>query len=261
MQWATAARRKQDRELGPEDPRVFAWNGEVYAVYNAPPNHSGDDSGGHRIVRSMKLQRLFPDDGKITSLDLIDGKMERYEKNWSPLAPDPTAPDSRYLFSRNVEPHEVLSCSRLDGGCAATNKTENSPFWSKFMQLWGLRGLHLGTNAVALPNGKLVALFHGLPAGNSRDYLNFVYVVEASAPHAIIGVGEEPLRLPLGTVGSTGYAFSSNLAWVDGMLVVSYGVKDRTSNFYVLDPQTLLQNIQSTASTAVAVKGSVAAGT
>lgn len=132
--------------------------------------------------------------------------------------------------------------------------TANDAFWSAFKKLWDLRSMHLGTNAVSLPNGKLVAIFHGLPAGNHRDYRNFVYVMEPAAPYAIIGVGEEPLALPLGSVGPTGYAFSSNLAWVDGRLVVSYGVKDRSANFYVLDPKTLLQSVQSTGGTAAEEK-------
>jgi hypothetical protein len=195
----------------------------------------------------MKMQRLFPTAGEVKSMDLkTEPKKNGYEKNWSPLTQDPAATDGseRYLFSRNVDPHHVVSCAKVDGACIVAHATENPSFFTAFKRIHNLRALHLGTNAVQLPNGKHVALFHGLPADGSRGYLNFVYVVEPTAPYGIVGVGTKPLELPLGTVGSGGYAFTANLAWVDGLLAVSYGVKDRSSNFYILDPKQLLEGIE-----------------
>ena len=105
------------------------------------------------------------------------------------------------------------------------------------------QALHLGTNAIKLPNNRYAAILHGITASSSRTYLNFMYVFEGRHPWRIVGVGADPLQLPLGSVGS-GFAFTTNLAWLGDKIVVSYCVKDRTSSFFVANATTLLSNIQ-----------------
>ena len=109
-----------------------------------------------------------------------------------------------------------------------------------------LQALHLGTNAIRLPNGQYMAIFHGLSALSAREYLNFVYIFEGQSPWGITAVRSEPLELPLGTVGS-GFAFTTNLAWLDGKVVVSYCVKDRTSSFFVTSMRDLAKDLRAVA--------------
>jgi hypothetical protein len=191
----------------------------------------------------MKMQRIFPLPGPVTELD-FPGHMERTEKNWSPIWEDPASSEPRFLFSRTVEPHQVVSCG-INGTCAEAAVSSNPTFFDRFKSLWRLRALHLGTNAVKLPNGKFAAIFHGLVNGVAREYLNFVYVFEGRTPWRILGVASKPLELPLGTIGS-GFAWTSHLAWLDGKFAISYCVKDRTSSFFIVAVKTLLADLETT---------------
>lgn len=53
----------------------------------------------------MKVQQVFPDLGRVVDLDLLDDKMNRYEKNWSPITI--SSDGEHVLLSRFVNPHQV----------------------------------------------------------------------------------------------------------------------------------------------------------
>jgi len=239
LHWDHVGKTAHDRQLGPEDPRVFAWGAEQYVAVNGPPLRPLASS---RTIRNMKIQKIFPAVGEPVDLDLGAG-MERYEKNWAPIQADPASPRRRFLFARNVEPHQIVGCDAA-GKCLEAAASSQAAFFAAWKRLWQLRALHLGTNAIKLrSSNKYAAILHGILASSSRTYLNFVYVFEAAPPWQIVGVGAEPLQLPLGSVGS-GFAFTTNLAWVGDKIVVSYCVKDRTSSFFIANATTLLSNLQ-----------------
>ena len=66
----------------------------------------------------------------------------------------------------------------------------------------------------------MLGVMHVIPAGPKRQYVNLVYVFEGSLPHRILAVAEEPLKLPLGSVGH-GFVFTSSLFRLDERAVES----------------------------------------
>lgn len=228
------------RQLGPEDPRVFSWDKEQFIAVNGPPLRWSSDAFN---VRCMKIQRIFPNPSPIVDLTFAVSekrKLGRIEKNWSPIRPAPDG--ATFLFSTTLEPHDIVSCD-AGGQCTSLSRTSQQRFFSEFTRKWGLGALHLGTNAIELPNGRCAAIFHGITATRPLEYYNFVYTFESAPPYAILAVASEPLLLPLGDVG-TGFTFSSSLSWVDGRVVVGYTVKDRTASIATFTPSEFLVTLE-----------------
>lgn len=88
-----------------------------------------------RVVRGMKIQRLFPTVGVMVDLDLgSDDQMQRTEKNWSPIIANGS---QYYLFSRQIEPHEIVRCN-TDGGCQKIAGSSNIDYFDKFKATWAI---------------------------------------------------------------------------------------------------------------------------
>eukprot|EP00050_Salpingoeca_kvevrii_P002413 m.193199 g.193199 ORF g.193199 m.193199 type:complete len:159 (+) comp10603_c2_seq15:1157-1633(+) len=99
--------------------------------------------------------------------------------------------------------------------------------------LFPFQHLHLGTNAVQLPDGRFAAVLHALPLGGPKRYLNFAYLFSGKIPFTISHIASRPFDLPLNSVGH-GFVFTSSLTLVGSHLVLAYNVNDRTSNFVSL---------------------------
>ena len=112
---------------------VFTWGASQYVAVNGPPMQA---LSSPRTIRNMKIQRIFPSVGPAVDLDLV-GSMERYEKNWAPIQPDPSNA-TRFLFARNVEPHQIVSCDML-GACSSTASSSQATFFETWSRLWKLR--------------------------------------------------------------------------------------------------------------------------
>ena len=219
---------------GPEDPRVFSWGDDIYLAYNALPLL--DSEPGH-VVRRMRIQRLFPDIGASVQLS---GKAftQTIEKNWSPIGPKPTTPRDKtpadmYLFSRFLDPHEIVQCSRM-GQCSPLVSTNHTAFFARFKRTHMLDTIHLGTNAVRVSEKLFGAIFHGLrlSSNGQREYLNLPYLFESAHPYAVKYVAAKPLSLPISRQKSK-FVYTSGLSFVDGDLVVAYNVDDATSSYYI----------------------------
>ena len=210
---------------GPQDPRVFTWGSDIYIIYNAHPIRL-------RQYRDMWVQRLFPklsEPVELVGEIFLGGSV--LEKNWSPIDKHHETDD--YLFSRFVNPHEVWRCSRT-GACGVISTTDRTPFFDQLKAEYKLKSIHLGTNAVRVSDQYYGAIFHGLVAGHSPTaYLNFPYFISTNPPYEIVCVSAKPLHLPMREYAPYLSAFSSGLAFVDGRLVIAYGIIDISSNLYV----------------------------
>eukprot|EP00039_Didymoeca_costata_P020402 m.341134 g.341134 ORF g.341134 m.341134 type:complete len:403 (-) comp19855_c0_seq1:29-1237(-) len=234
FRWDRVVTKTNERQLGPEDPRIFKWGSSHYVAVNGPPIR--DVSNG-RNVRCMKIQQIFPNKGPPIDLDLI-GSLDRIEKNWSPISEHLDG----YLFSRTLDPHRIVVCNH-SGICSNLVSTNHSLFFKNWMRVWNLKAIHLGTNAVRLKSGHYMAILHGIGADVSREYLNFVYVFRGSSPWEIIGLGSEPLALPVGSIMS-GYTFTTNLVLQSEKAIICYCVKDRTSSFFVTTIKNLTSSLR-----------------
>eukprot|EP00041_Stephanoeca_diplocostata_P026844 m.731275 g.731275 ORF g.731275 m.731275 type:complete len:454 (-) comp23057_c0_seq28:2979-4340(-) len=236
--WTTRALNSHERQLGPEDPRVMHINSDVWVATNGPPIGQLSNT---RTIRCMKIQQIFPVIGRVVDLD-ITGDMQRIEKNWSPIV----AENGTYLFSRYVEPHQVIRCTISSGRCTNVAHSRNTDFFTSFKEFWKIKDIHLGTNAVKLPTGKYLAIFHGLSAVSSRSYLNFAYTFAAHPPWKIEGVAATPLELPNGPITSGAFVFSTNIVLLNAtQAIISYTVKDRTASFASMAVADILRNIKS----------------
>ena len=115
--------------------------------------------------------------GEPVMLYLADGSLGRVEKNWSPIGDDSNTPGN-FLFSRYIEPHQILSCSP-SGACHVVGlclthirsepiifvhllaaSTSNDEFFDNFMRAHGAGAIHLGTNAVRLSPTRYLSVLH-----------------------------------------------------------------------------------------------------
>lgn len=102
----------------------------------------------------------------------------------------------------------------------------------------------MGTNAVRLPDGRFLAMFHGLALVGGRRYYNVFYTFAGPEDNfRIQAVAREPHELPLGNT-TQGFAFSTSLLLVSDRVVVGYNVKDRTCSFVVLSLSDILATLQ-----------------
>ena len=274
LQWDSLDGKPRHRELGPEDPRLFTVSNRTFIIFNALPTDRTTLEIG-RTIRNLKVQQVDPVLGM--PLELTLPQQGRVEKNWAPF---PVVAEVRpchealrmdsglsapWYFSRTFEPHEVLCCNPETGSCAVAGTSSQHAFMTAFAQLWELTTMHLGTNLVPIPGRGYLGIMHGIitqpvisggrrvVGGTVRRYLNFPYIVGVREPWPVTHVAATPLALPLGAAVS-GFAFTSNLAWVDSeRLVISYNVKDRTASFLVVTLDKLL-------ATLVAVDGGSARG-
>ena len=228
---------------GPHDPRFFTWGSDVYLAFNAPTRE-------HANSRGMWIHRLFPTQTEPVFLTGFPSP-QWYEKNWAPVGPYQgiidDCDDDEYLFTRFVEPHEVLRCNRA-GNCKVAGSTSHAAFFERYKKTHLLRSLHLGTNAVRVSEKYYGAIFHGVQftPGEYPKYQEIPYLFEAEAPYEIKYVTVKPLDLPRNVDGrdpSQMYTFSTGLTFVDGKLVVSYGIADNYSRFYVTTVDAVFGNL------------------
>ena len=110
--------------------------------------------------------------------------------------------------------------------------------------------MHLGTNAIRLDDGRLVAILHVLHGGSQWIYHKYVYVMAAQHPHQVIGIGKRPLVLSTGNArlrssGAPTFSFALSLCRLPGnKVVVGYNVNDETLSLLVLTLDELLKDVQ-----------------
>lgn len=131
FQWKSFSINQHERQIGPEDPRMMHINSDVWIATNGPPSRQLSNP---RTIRCMKVQRIFPIFGPVIDLDIV-GRLQRIEKNWCPIVHD----HQNFLFSRRVEPHEVVSCSTVNGTCTSLANSSSNEFFAKFKESWKVK--------------------------------------------------------------------------------------------------------------------------
>ena len=220
--------------LGAEDPRTMTWGTDAYIVFTASPIA---DKWVTRAQRRMFAQMVLPVVGGIVMLDI--GSSELKEKNWAPIG---NISANEYLYSRFVDPHELVACNRA-GRCRTAATTNRTEFFARFKSTHMVDEIHLGTNAVRVSDQYYGAILHAVQKETKhlRRYLNIPYLFDAVHPWSIRRVAPHPLNLPTAPYRSR-FAFSTGLAYVDGRLVVSYNIDDKTSSFFVTTADEVFAN-------------------
>ena len=117
-----------------------------------------------------------------------------------------------------------------------TASTNHTAFFDRFKKTHLIDNLHLATNAVRLSESYYGAIFHGQRKDPTpiltRSNLDFPYLFSAYPPYKIAFVAIAPLNLPFPDP-TRQFKFSSGLSFIDGRLVVSYGINDSASRFFV----------------------------
>ena len=184
--------------VGCTDPRIFSWNETVYIACHGYRSKSELLTGN--LERVMYVQPVMPKPlppVQLLAPDIIQAS--RTEKNWSPLGEvwNPRTACFDYLFSRFVDPHQVLQCDK-EGRCHQVAKSRNASFFQRLKGKHSLYAIHLGTNAVRVsarhygaqiaPIAQIVitehlllsgAIFHGLRSTDrGRTYQHFPYLID-----------------------------------------------------------------------------------
>ena len=141
-----------------------------------------------------------------------------------------------YLFATYVEPHEIVQCHMGMGECNVIASTSIKHMVSALLEKHNRTGVHLATNAIRLSNGQYGALMHLVRS--FRGYILFSYSFSSAYPYEITHVGQSAIQLPT-PVSKADFVFVTALMYVDGKIVVSYGVEDRYANFFVTDEAEL----------------------
>ena len=247
--------------LGPKDARAFTWDNETCLLFSAIPT---DDAllrvkNDHRITsvrEQMYVQCIHP--VVRAPVVLMDGDHvygQTAERHWCAIGEVTSKNGSvEYLFARFVNPHQIYQCNKL-GRCVMVGSTHND-FINMFMHQRSLHAMHLGTNAVAINSTHMLAFMHGLrPSPRAKFYLNIAYVFEAQAPWRIVQVSDKVYPLPVDvpvktingkTTGDTRFRFATSLAYVDGKLIMGYGVEDSNPRFHVLELSHVIKHMLDT---------------
>ena len=220
---------------GAGDARVFEWDHALYIAFHATPEPRDLVQGLHynqMYIRQIKPVLSTP--VQLRAPGIINGTT--WEKNWAPIdiIVNATTGATDYLFSRFIEPHQIMQCSKA-GVCTEVASTSHSEFFDDVLTRHQMKHYHLGTNAVRLSDEHYGAIFHVMTPGgkHSRKYHQIPYMFQARYPWSIVAVSRDPLKLPRSVGVPFHYHFASGLAFVDGKLVVSYGCDDERSKFFI----------------------------
>jgi hypothetical protein len=242
VDWKKAAARRLDF-IGIEDPRVFYWPNanttDVFLIVNAV-------FSSHAHARQMLIWQVFPSIRSPVALSAVDNSVWELhdQKNWCALMPIST----EYLFSRTVDPHDIVACTRT-GACRPYASSRSSRFFSAFVQLQRHRGnaaLHLGTNAIKLVSGDLLALLHIMieTPHNGRKYDNYPYIISGVYPHRILAVSRTPFTIPSEMMSNRSFLFTVSLMKDEDRVIVQMHIDDKVVVISVKRLKDLLRDMQ-----------------
>ena len=217
--------------FGPEDPRAFTWDGEIYMAFNALSNTEVLEA---HFGRRMHVQRVFPSISAPVQLrPWHHPHGQQWEKNWAPISEVASHNGiSDYLFARFLEPHQILQCNHL-GKCKEAASTSQKAYFESLKARNNCSiAFHLGTNAVRINETHFGAIMH---QGCQQKYFNFPYLFEAKHPWSVAAVSTQPMDIQsVLPKDLASHVFVSGLSFVDGRLVVAYGDSNQEPRFVLL---------------------------
>ena len=241
LQLATTERGNQF--AGYEDPRVFYWPteahpGRAFLIFNRFYQASGYST------RLMMIKQIVPHEAEghylLPAVPSTSGWERITQKNWSPIMP--VAESDEFLFSQSVEPHVIQACTML-GKCRVFAESSMPILLSA--DHTADAHLHLGTNAVRLPTGDLLAAYHwkhGL-----YGFQNHFYIVEAVYPHrikAISSVPITPMHTDLIPRNVEYFFYAASIAVIRDQYVLGGHVSDRVLVFMPLNIAEIMRSMK-----------------
>ncbi len=168
-----------------EDARIFAYNNEIYLLYNGSLDPSYKKFVNRRDMFISKLSTDCNQFSLSAALMLINPEHhgnQLWEKNWVPFVWK-----DNLMMAYSFNPHEIMITDLETGNCPVYCKTTSSVDWK-----WGeIRG---GTPA-QLVDGDYLAFFHSsidFPSG-ARHYYIGAYTFASEPPFQITKITLEPL--------------------------------------------------------------------
>ncbi|EDQ85248.1 uncharacterized protein MONBRDRAFT_29395 [Monosiga brevicollis MX1] len=220
---------------GPEDQRSFVVGDRAFLTYNAPPRNPKPPPLDVR--RIMKVQQVYP--RLLEPVDLVYSGTTKTEKNWSPLRFDTKA--NEMLFSRFIEPHQVMGCQLQTGVCHEVATFESQHILADVKRAVKIESFHLATNTVPLSPTEHVGILHGRTSSFGY-YVPLPYIVEVVPPFRVLGMARQKLRLPQESDSSRVYMHS--LFQLNAThLILGYNVGDQEVIMTVLPTSTLTKHI------------------
>ncbi|EDQ84143.1 uncharacterized protein MONBRDRAFT_13092 [Monosiga brevicollis MX1] len=192
----------------------------------------------------MQIQQVFPT--RADPVDLFVDDMNLVEKNWTPLRYD--LKTSEMIFTRFIEPHDVLACHLTTGHCRHVARYDSSQHLAVIKDKLGIKTFHLAANTIQLSARQSLGVLHGRVI-EDNSYLPLAYVVESVPPYRVLGMGQQQLCLPIpdrpSGVDRTRYVYVHSLRSVNSThILVGYNVRDHSVTLAVLPLTALLNTIQ-----------------
>ncbi len=249
--------------IGPEDPRLFRWHGELYLTYNDEPY---EHIHTKRPIQ-FPSRRLFVGKLNITEASISDAKpiaetdflLTDIEKNWVPFEYPEQHGDLYYIYM--TSPYRILkidasqeqllgtSC-KIKSQLVYRNQQPSSYLWEN--DVWGdIRG---GTPA-RLVDGVYITFFHAwkkCPDTKNFFYMMGAYTFEAQPPFRILQITPNPILFKdvytanyrddhIRTTYPAGFAIEKK--GEDTILHISCGENDKATRIVSLNYKDLLQTM------------------
>jgi len=225
---------------GPEDAKVFSYNGSVDVAFSSLPPlgedgcAEGEDVSQMYIAGGVDMTGSSPDVGSR----LTCGENDVAEKNWIPFTHD-----GKLHFVYSPLPHTVVT-AQPDGACDQKYTSDFAPLQqlkranaSLVVRGSGQAVFINDTEATpSLPRPHFLALLHMKENEKSEAYAHFAYRFSAEPPFNILQVSSQLPLLTARPVEKSGeaFAFVSGLTVVNRTVAISYGAGDRDARALVL---------------------------
>lgn len=203
---------------GIQDARIFLNNSSTYIICNTLNNSCGNNV----YIGKMNEAR---DRFEFYKQVFTNFPLEHREKNWSPLR---SIDSEHYLFSKEIEPHVLVSINLTNGNTNLVYSSSN-PTLKKMFASKGRFFLRGSTNGVLLGD-KILCLGH--ICGKGRQYQHFFYLLNNRPPFAIVQFSKF-FCFPINNFCHNIQFAPSMIKWNDEKILISLSEQDKT--LYIVD--------------------------
>jgi len=241
--------------FGPEDPRMFVFDGKTYMymvatdvisnsanaeidLLSGRPNCS-DISPYGQFLHMAEIIQTHPSIVYGPTVRLIKDPMEHVEKAWSMFEYKPPQGNPQLLAVYSVSPHTILLIDPATGN-TTTMHAEASQHLAHLANSRHVdeTEFHGGSGVVFIQNTEqpyyLSCLHYSQYDTNfSRHYFTIAYKFRAEPPFDVLSIATTPLPLvlinerdTLGLAYVAGVAYVASMAYDNGDVVIGYGSGD-----------------------------------
>ena len=223
-------KRTSTHHYGIDDMRVFTWDDGVYLAMV----DRRLDTQQRTFAYAMMVQHIFTSTSE-SPVEMHFDTVSASELQWTAIDQIYNNSTGRndYLFTRSIEPHQIIQCSH-DGQCIEAAITSHATYFKQLSERRGGLAFKAASNAVRVNDKYYGAIVSGVPYDKASGVTvqHYAYMFEAKHPWSIVKVARQPLQLPTPICQKHRIcqAHVTGLTFVDGKLVISYHSESELDN-------------------------------